>query len=288
MYLAVHNPAPVVYAGHCSDIVLDRATHCQCTQDVFDTNWCNDGMTLGNKNMTVSKTGGPDVAIVCGTRFLTRGKAQWNVRIDSGDNRNCIIGIGRMPVKEMMKTSRWWRNNDEILGYAWFLRAPGNVDLGNDHKFAVGDTITIKLDLDAGVVQFLHNDAPVSHNGPERVTGPVSLWVALDYQETVSIVAQSQKTERDGMFDWVCRINLHSRTRAYFSRPICVIGAFHHPNTHTQIRNDEGAAVAREGVSPYTFHCGRGRGAASCNPMQPCNSCRRLQSRAGTNMVRHA
>ena len=83
---------------------------------------------------------------------------------------------------------------DLLPGKAWWIKNKGNTSrhaalASNLHDFGVGDTITVEVDLDAGTCTFSKNGTELV-NGlkDQKVVGPVSLWVNLDYYEQISIV----------------------------------------------------------------------------------------------------
>ena len=168
----------------------------------FDSSRCDHGMLISNGGKTLTKSpAARDLASCFGTPVVSRGKASWTIKIDSGQTvENVMIGVAQ-PTLELSDCNKGSARLARVLpGKAWWIKNEGNTTSNlpeNVHSFGKGDTIRMDLDLDAGTIEFRVN-GNLKKNGltQKHVQGPVSLWVNLDYEETISITSFSVQVSR--------------------------------------------------------------------------------------------
>ena len=167
----------------------------------FDSSRCNYDMRISNGGKTLTKSpAARDLASCFGTPVVSRGKASWTIKIDSGQTvENVMIGVAQ-PTLELSDCEDFYRMRSVLPGKAWWIKNAGNTTgrlPDNVHPFGKGDTVRMDVDLDAGTIEFRVN-GELKENGltQKYVQGPVALWVNLNYDETISITSFSAQVSR--------------------------------------------------------------------------------------------
>ena len=151
-------------------------------------------MRISNGGKTLRRgPSSPELASCFGASVISRGKATWTIKIDSGQTvENVMIGVAQ-PTLKLDDCTHSSRLKPALPGKAWWIKNKGNTtyDLPeNVHKFGKGDTVRVDVDLDDGTIEFRINET-LKENGlrDKHVRGPVALWVNLDYDATISITS---------------------------------------------------------------------------------------------------
>eukprot|EP00931_Biecheleriopsis_adriatica_P117002 TRINITY_DN9256_c0_g1_i2.p1 TRINITY_DN9256_c0_g1~~TRINITY_DN9256_c0_g1_i2.p1 ORF type:complete len:255 (+),score=42.83 TRINITY_DN9256_c0_g1_i2:64-828(+) len=155
--------------------------------DTFHIERCEHGNKISDGGRTLRKDNeGDDLTSTFGTMVIESGAQTWHIKVqDLGTDgySNVMIGVAR-PDFPLDHIQRAWRHEDEVNKYEgkfFYVKSPGNTTGKWDEcNFGPGDIISVEVDLDMATVSFKRNGSLMC-DPKKNVTGPLSLWVNLDY-----------------------------------------------------------------------------------------------------------
>jgi len=166
--------------------------------DSFDASRCEIGNDIASEGKSLTKTGGFDLTSTFATNIVSTGVHVWNVKVTAlgtTNNSNLMIGVAHPDVPLDFPTQVWRRGAEptDHAGKLAFVKSPGNTTGRWENSvsvFGAEDVITVKADMDSGVVSFKKNGNDVEDMPPcSCMQSPLSLWINMDYNgDAVEIV----------------------------------------------------------------------------------------------------